>query len=277
MGGFAVCELLGMSFEQPVSAEVTIRAFAMRDMANADGWGLGWFDEDYSLAIVKEPLRWRESRFAAFLQTYEHLRSRLIIGHVRHATTGGTPTRADTHPFTRELFGRFYCFAHNGTVRGAFEELPLGRFRPVGLTDSEHMFCHLLDQIAERGRQLDEREDWQWLHERLAQINEMGKVNCVLSDGRRMLCYRDRQWKKGLMMRSVTIDATHDRRLEDATMELDMTDNVANRGVVVATRPLTDEPWHPLRCGELLVLHDGEIQYSTTRHRGPKFHPASSS
>ena len=70
-------------------------------------------------------------------------------------TTGGEPSRADTHPFQRELFGRSYCFAHNGTVRG----------------------------------------------------------------------------------------------------------------VIVATRPLDDATWHPLRFGELLVLADGATQFSGVRTR----------
>jgi predicted glutamine amidotransferase len=34
-------------------------------------------------------------------------------------------------------------FAHNGTVRSA-RDLPLGRFRPIGSTDSEHAFCAML-------------------------------------------------------------------------------------------------------------------------------------
>ena len=32
-----MCELMGLSFEQPMSADFSIRAFALRDVENADG------------------------------------------------------------------------------------------------------------------------------------------------------------------------------------------------------------------------------------------------
>ncbi|NBO19027.1 MAG: hypothetical protein EBV03_07355, partial [Proteobacteria bacterium] len=38
-------------------------------------------------------------------------------------------------PFVRELWGRHFAFAHNGTLRGV-KKRPLGRFRPIGSTDS---------------------------------------------------------------------------------------------------------------------------------------------
>jgi glutamine amidotransferase len=143
-----MCELMALSFARPVSADFSIRAFALRGSENADGWGLAWYP-DRSLALVKEPLQWGASAYTGFLESYPNLLSPLYIAHVRHGTTGGKPTHADTHPFARELGGRPYCFAHNGTLEG-FERLPLGRFHPVGSTDSEHTFCHLLDRVARR-------------------------------------------------------------------------------------------------------------------------------
>src|SRR2546427_2965438 len=142
-----MCELLGLCFAQPISADFTMREFEHRDEENADGWGLAWYP-DQSLAIVKEPIEWGESKHSGFLETYHGLHSRIYIGHVRHKTRGGPPSHADTHPFGREVGGREYCFAHNGTVEGPYWDLPLGPSRPVGATDSEHLFCHLLGEIA---------------------------------------------------------------------------------------------------------------------------------
>jgi glutamine amidotransferase len=100
-----MCELLGLSFARPLSADFSIRVFALRGAENADGWGLAWYP-DRSLAIVKEALDWRESPYSRFLETYPGLRSEIYIAHVRHRSTSGTPTHADTHPFERELPGR---------------------------------------------------------------------------------------------------------------------------------------------------------------------------
>ena len=163
-----MCELMAMSFDRPASADFSLREFALRGEENADGWGLAWYP-DRSLAIVKEPLKWASSRYASFLETYPTLLSRIYLAHVRHKTMGGEPTHADTHPFHREMGGRDYCFAHNGTLDGPAWDLPLGRHLPLGETDSERFFCHLLgeDATPEADRST-RRATGRWLHQLLA-------------------------------------------------------------------------------------------------------------
>ena len=267
-----MCELMGMSFEGPVSADFSIREFAHRGEENADGWGLGWYP-DRSLAIVKEPVKWGESRYAGFLEEYPALRSRLYIAHVRHKTVGDAPTRSDTHPFAREHDGREYCFAHNGTLDG-FEALPLGRFRPLGVTDSEHTFCHLLAEVAGRGGLLDGEDAWRWLHERLSALNRMGKLNCLISDGDRLFVYHDTGGWKGLSFRLVRLRGGQPRHLGDDELAVDLDGSAVNRGIIVATRPLSPSGWHPIRTGELIVLEGGSVRFSSARGRGaPEFEP----
>lgn len=264
-----MCELLGMSFNGPVSAEMSVNTFAAADLDNADGWGMAWYAGP-SLALVKEPLRWRQSSYAEFLQNYERAHSPLIIAHVRHATVGGTPNRADSHPFTRELFGKEYCFAHNGTIRDPLDDLPLGRFLPVGQTDSERIFCQLLEQIAQRGRGPENRHDFRWLHHLFTRINPYGKLNLLFSEGQRLFCYRDQVWGKGLHMRSMAVNNHKPRRLQDPTLAMDLHDPEQRQGIILATRPLDDAPWRPLHHGELIVVHHGKLEYSSSRTQHAK-------
>src|SRR5262249_44426862 len=142
-----MCELLGLCLERPAVAHFTIQEFGRRGTHNADGWGLGWYP-DRSLAIIKEPTPWHTSRHSNFLETYSEILASIYVAHVRHRTVGSRLRHADSHPFGREYAGRDYCFAHNGTLVGFREALPLTRFHPVGDTDSEHFFCFLLGQIA---------------------------------------------------------------------------------------------------------------------------------
>jgi glutamine amidotransferase len=269
-----MCELLGMSFDGPVSAEISVDTFTAADIDNADGWGMAWY-AGKSLALVKEPLRWRQSSYAEFLLNYERARSPLFIAHVRHATVGGPPNRADSHPFARELFGREYCFAHNGTIRDALTHLPLGRFKPVGKTDSEHIFCHLLDQIAQRDSHMEGRSDFRWFYNVVSQINLHGKLNLMLSDGRHLFCYRDRVWSKGLNMRSMAVNQHKQRRLKDPTLKMNLSDPSHRQGIVVATRPLDDAPWRPLRQGELIVVRQGRLEFSSSRMQHANAAPTS--
>jgi glutamine amidotransferase len=266
---------MALCFAKSISADFSIREFALRGQENADGWGLGWYP-DQSLALVKEPVEWRQSKYTTFLESYPDLLASLYLAHVRHKTRGGMPVHADTHPFARELGGRDYCFAHNGTLEGPFWDLPLGRFRPVGGTDSEHLFCHLLEQVAQRPDQLTTPESWRWLHGRLAALNAGSKINCLLSDGRRLWCYHDAAGYKGLTFRKVRIHSHEVRRFEDPTLQVELAGESFNHGFVVATRPLSSTGWQPFQPGELLVLEDGVVRLSSQRDcADPVFAPPS--
>ena len=262
-----MCELMAMSFEAPISADFSLREFAARGEENPDGWGLGWYP-DRSLAIVKEPLKWASSRYAGFLETYPTLMSRTYLAHVRHKTMGGENTHADTHPFAREMGGRDYCFAHNGTLDGPAWDLPLGQHRPLGDTDSERFFCHLLREIALRGGHLDEPGDWRWLHETLAAANNFGKLNGLLSDGRRLFVYHDVNGWKGLNFRKLRLGHGQPRHFGDESLSVDLDAGAINHGFVVATCPLSPSGWHSFRLGELIVFEGGEIRFSSHRERG---------
>lgn len=70
------------------------------------------------------------------------------MSHIRQANRGSVALE-NTHPFTRELWGRYWTFAHNGQLSN-YESLDVGRFVPVGQTDSEKSFCWLLNQLENK-------------------------------------------------------------------------------------------------------------------------------
>lgn len=256
-----MCELLGLCGSTPFAADVTMRAFGYRDQRNADGWGLGWY-VDGSLALVKEATPWRVSPYATFLADYERVRSTVFMAHVRRATVGRAGSRANAHPFEREIGGRPWAFAHNGTVRG---ELTLGRYHPIGETDSERLFCHLADGIMARGGHLDDRPGWRWLGQTLRSLNDMGKLNALLTDGQRLFAYRDTAGFKGLSMRLVGFHDGEEHHLDDPDFEIDLHAPPGDRVCAVATYPLDGAGWHDVRPGELLVIERGRLIWSSAR------------
>lgn len=255
-----MCELLGLCLNRPVSASITIRQFGDRDAQNADGWGLAWYP-DRSIALIKEPVSWSSSGHTDFLESYRGITSSIYMAHVRHKTVGGVATHADTHPFVRELGGREYCFAHNGTLEMTTDKLPLGRFRPIGGTDSEHLFAHLMSALADRGATLEEPAQWELLHELLVAANRFGKLNCLLSDGRTLFCYRDRGGHKGLGRRAIEIGHAAPNKLRDAELTVHFEKDSSAQGFVVATHPLDAEDWDPIPTGELIAFQQGRQVY----------------
>jgi predicted glutamine amidotransferase len=267
-----MCELMGLCFAQPISADFSIREFALSGVENADGWGLAWYP-DHSVAVVKEPIEWQTSTYTGFLETYQRLLSSIYIAHVRHKTLDHPPTHADTHPFARELEGYDYCFAHNGSLTGLIEKFALGRYRPVGHTDSEYAFCHILDEAARTSDFLASQDGWRWLHAKLTALNALGHLNCLMSDGRRLFAYHDTARYKGLCLRKIRIHSHETRRFEDADVKIDLATEQGepvNHGYVIATRPLSPTGWHSFEPGELVVLEEGGIQFSSHPARRTK-------
>lgn len=255
-----MCELMGYSFAEPIVADFSIREFAHRGEENAEGWGLAWYP-DKSLALVKEAAKWEASKYTDFLESYAGIRSSICIAHVRRQTVGKM-TRADSHPFAREWQGREYCFAHNGTLKHAFE-LPLQRFHPIGSTDSEHFFCHLLDEVAGWENGLAEEKNWPRLNKKLAEWNAGGTLNCLLSDGRRLVSYHDAGGWKGLHFRRVIMHSKETRRFEDPDLRIDLGKGPVNFGLVIATSPLSSSGWESFQKSEMLLLQDGVLRYSS--------------
>ncbi|RLG83680.1 MAG: class II glutamine amidotransferase [Thermoprotei archaeon] len=260
-----MCELLALYFNLPVSPRISFKGFKVRGKHNPHGWGLAFYP-DNSAIVFKEPLTATESRLASFIENYELIKSRIFIGHVRYAIRGEASYR-NTHPFKRELFGKDYVFAHNGTLHG-YRELELGRFEPVGETDSEYLFCYLLSQIEERGIVEWRRSDFDWLAGLLAEVNNYGYLNCIFSDGEYLFCYYDKTGYNGLCL--LHRKPPYGRikvKLADRDWEVNLVFEKDSReqGYVVATRPLTNEMWECFLPGELIVFKNGEIVYSNKR------------
>ena len=244
-----------------------MRAFASRGEENPDGWGVAWYpDRAPAAAIVKQPIKWGESKFAKFMEADAAIRSSLFIAHVRHKTTGGAiASYADTHPFSRHLDGREYCFAHNGTLETALWDRPVGRHQPIGETDSERAFCHMLHALESRGGLLNNPDAWQWLHAQLSGLNRLGKLNALLADGDRLFVYHDVNGWKGLTFRKITIDDQHARHIGDDVVNVELTSPATDPGYAIATCPLDESEWQTFHTGELIVFEAGIMKFSSHR------------
>jgi len=115
-----------------------------------DGTGLGWFDEQGTAHVSKQPLAaFGDRRFA---REAREVSSRTFIAHIRFASTGALDVH-NTHPFEQD--GRL--FAHNGVIEElAALDAHLGRDRRLvkGDTDSERLFALITRETAVRGGDL---------------------------------------------------------------------------------------------------------------------------
>jgi len=260
-----------MSYNQPVRPIISFKGFRRRGEKNPNGWGLAFYPEGASAQVIKEPLKAVKSKLSEFVRDYPAVRANLFIAHVRRSTSA-PPCHKNTHPFCRELNGREYVFAHNGTLHN-YKSLELGRFKPIGGTDSEYVFCHLLKCIEERRMEHWEKRDFEWLVGKLKEINKYGDgdLNCLFSDGEFLFCYYDEKGHKGLcfLRRKPPYGKIHlidpDLKVELEEVDLAKKKDPSQRGFIVATKGLTNEAWESFRFGELMVFRRGRIVYSNFR------------
>jgi predicted glutamine amidotransferase len=251
-----MCQLLGMNCNVPTDIVFSFTGFATRggrtDTHN-DGWGIAFFEGagvrhfvDHQAAI--------DSPVAELIKTWP-IKSRNVIAHIRKATQGRIALE-NCHPFVRELWGRYWVFAHNGDLKNFAPQLR-GPYRPVGTTDSERAFCYILEKLRERfGEQLPTLAELSACLAALAsEINGYGVFNMMLSDGSALFTHC--ATKLHYIVRKYPFSQA---RLSDEDMTVDFSQVTTpnDRVAVIVTEPLTtNETWTALKPGEFKVFVDG--------------------
>jgi len=257
-----MCELLGLSFNKEVTVQLAFSGLKVGATENPDGWGVAWYDE-YGTQIIKEAKPVDRSRLASSFLKELGARSRIFVSHIRRATAGsaGYP---NTHPFYRRYDEKTWVFAHNGTIDPGKVALFPGKFRPIGDTDSEVIFCHLLSWLQENGIALADRNDFMRLHNKLLDINRSGELNLIFSDGRTLFTYHDRSGYVGLhcLLRQAPYKVVR-LRGQYITVDLSQVVDPAERGYIVASTQLSDEDWIKVNEAQLLVFSDGHCIFSS--------------
>src|ERR1043165_9435928 len=175
-----MCQLLGMNANTPTDVMFSFTGLATRADEHKDGFGIGFF-EDKGVRVFIGHASARQSAIAELVKTYP-IHSDNVIAHIRKATQGRVALE-NTHPFVRELWGRYWVFAHNGDLKGFAPRLH-GAFRPVGDTDSEQAFCWLMQELAKAHASVPSiAELTQTLRELAPMPAAHGTFNFMLSNG----------------------------------------------------------------------------------------------
>ena len=251
-----MCQLLAMNCNVPTDIVFSFTGFVHRGGrtdTHHDGWGIAFFEGagvrhfvDHQAAIA--------SPIAELIKQYP-IKSTNVIAHIRKATQGQVALE-NCHPFVRELWGKYWVFAHNGDLK-EFAPVLDGAFRPVGTTDSELAFCYVMQELRRRfGDHAPALEALRGaLAELASEIATFGTFNMTLSDGAALyvhcstrLCYVVRQYP------FVTACLSD----EDLSIDFSQVTTPRDRVAVIVTEALTtNEVWTDFLPGELKVFVDG--------------------
>jgi len=253
-----MCELLGMECNVPTDIVFSFAGLAARGGRtghHADGWGLALY-EGKAARIFREPAAAADSPLARFVREHP-LKTLLAVAHVRKRTRGPV-CLVNTHPFARELWGRQFVFAHNGTVKNV-RRLKLGRFQPIGTTDSEYAFCALLGAIAGDFKAYPRAPSAlaEAIAEHGARIGVGGTFNFLLGDGSQLVA------RCSTRLHHIVRQAPFARATladEDVSVDFAAVTTPRDRVAVVATVPLTkDERWIAATPGTTWVFRKGRL------------------
>ncbi len=136
-----------MNSANPADLRFSFTGFAARGGLtdhHGDGFGVGFF-EDKACRLFMDNQPASASPVADLIKNYP-IKSRNVVAHIRKATQGDALRLENCHPFTRELWGRHWLFAHNGDLKD-YQPTLSGDYLPVGNTDSERAFCDLMQTL----------------------------------------------------------------------------------------------------------------------------------
>ncbi len=252
-----MCQLLGMNCNVPTDICFSFEGFHVRGGLtdhHRDGWGIAFF-EGTGCRMFLDSKATIESPVAELVRKYP-IHSKNVIAHIRKATQGFVALE-NCHPFQRELWGRYWIFAHNGNLEDYHPE-PLESFRPVGNTDSERAFCHLLERLKQEfpGEYPGSRAIYHLLGTLAAEIAHYGVFNFLLSNGEVLFAYGSTNLH--YLVRKAPFGDAH---LIDQDLSVDFSQvaGVDDKVAVIASFPLTDnEVWVPFSPGQLLMFREGE-------------------
>jgi len=288
-----MCQLLGMNCATPTDFNFSFRGFKCRGGntdIHAHGWGLAIY-EGRGVRTFHDPLPCAESPIAEMVSSYP-IKTLNMMAHIRYATQGAVSLE-NVHPFQREMWGIQWTFAHNGEVPkftptknpqescGTTELPTLGHsaeatiYHPVGDTDSEAVFCAMLNALRAEFTALPTLpvlyEAIQKLCCEIVRGQERETIfNFLLGCGQfTMFAF---SWP-GSREGSTVWNGLHylvryppfaTAKLKDVDYAVDFneTNDEKDRVAIIATKPLTHlENWKEMERGQLLMFDRG-LPYS---------------
>ena len=276
-----------LAISSDMTASPGIRLSTATQGAPVSGLGMAWYPSgDSEAALFKDPTDDADA-MSRMLSDWRRFKSVVFVCHL--LTDSRRRSQEDTNPFRRLHGGRTWLMAHNGSLSAELAgdlatSLPLGAspvFTPLGRTDSEHAFCWLMTKVRESNATSLAEVGYATLHEWSRELNQLGTVNLVVTDGHDVVAYRDRNGFNGLSCVR-RVPPHRGGELSNDAFALDLDSAETQTTVIFATQAMTaavdtenddqqagvDGPaaldWKPLEHGQMLVARRGAFIWDST-------------
>lgn len=247
-----MCELFGVSSPEKIQLTSLLSEFFSHGDHHPDGWGMAFFSGN-EVSLEKQPVNSKKSPYLR-----ERLKGAIesdsMIAHIRLATKGFVEYE-NTHPFVqKDVRGRNWTLAHNGTIFDS-ELLNPMFYVQSGHTDSERILCYFIKEINTLYQQIPCKEElsaedrFRLADRIICSITKGNKVNLLLFDGE--LLYVHTNYRSSLYCRK------------------------EQTGILFSTKPLDLKDWKPVPMTTLLAFRRGKLVFKGTDHGHEYFDSAS--
>lgn len=255
-----MCELLGMSANVPTDIQFSFSGLIKRGGEtgiHSDGWGIAFY-EGKGCRVFHEPTASSKSKLAEFIGQYQ-IKSTQVICHIRKANRGRVSLE-NTHPFTRELWGQVWTFAHNGQLKGIKNKVLKG-YTPIGTTDSEYAFCWMLGELREQFpiKPRSKIKLMKFIETLSRELAKLGVLNMLIAHVDNLYTYcSTKLWH---LTRQAPFEKAQLRDM-DICVDFKKEASISDIVTIIATEPLTsNEKWQPMSEADFAVFHLGEQVY----------------
>jgi predicted glutamine amidotransferase len=235
---------------------------------NADGFGIGWYQQDIdpAPAVFKSILpAWND---ANLLNIAGKVKSTCFAGHVRASTIGAANT-INCHPFSY----KDYMFVHNGTIfgiekigRALMQSLDDRFYKHIeGHTDSEIFFALLMDRLHQLEPPYDAKQMAIAMRQSIDEINHLQKahpenyvrLNTMLTNGKEMIVTRYYSGERKNILPIYYTVGDHWDAIQADTVMAPVINNQA-KAVLITTEPLTQtlHTWEEIPVNHMLIVDD---------------------
>jgi glutamine amidotransferase len=249
-----MCRLFGLIANKPVNIRFSMleagNSFKRQGKGNADGWGIGWYEQDGKSKIEK----YGESAFASrrFNELAKEVNSKIFIAHVRYMSSGLEKSQRNAHPFAYKS----WLFAHNGTLKKEEVLNLLSEPYSLGFTsepiDSELYFRYIVQCIEK------DKDPIEGIKRATNEVKYLGRgLNFILSDGKNLYAYRD---GNPLYYLDRNPEEYINASSEETEALIDIKKARNEKAVIVATEKITEsENWQSIENNKLIWINNDLI------------------
>jgi len=245
-----MCRLFGVIANQKIDIEYSFfradeKPFKEFSKEHPDGWGIGWFD-NRKTKIYKQGYGKKYD-----FDKVKKVRSKIIISHVRKATTGDKSTQ-NAHPFEFKN----WLFVHNGSVeRKCLLKLLADSYTKLtSQTDSEVYFHLVMQEIKNTG---DVIEGAKSTIKKVKECGGYSGLNFIMSDGENLYAYRDASTSESYYSLYYLKREPKEffRAKSKETKILLHSKTLANEeAVLICSEKLSQENWKEIDIGALIIV-----------------------